>query len=129
VSGVVVDTSEWVEYFAGRPASALVRALAAAQVVVPPIVIAELLSGARRSRDRATLVDLLRDLPIHDADFDHWIRVGDLRRALRAKGLDVSTPDAHVAQCALDRDAPLATRDGIFKHIARHTSLTLEPHA
>lgn len=58
---------------------------------------------------------------------DHWIRVGELRRRCREKGLSVSTPDAHVAQCALDVDALLLTRDGIFSDIARHADLRLGP--
>jgi predicted nucleic acid-binding protein len=90
-------------------------------------VVAELLSGARTGKERAALEDLLRDLVVPAEPFDHWVRVGALRASLRAKGLSVSTPDAHVAQCALDRDAPLLTRDAIFARIARLTPLRLAP--
>jgi tRNA(fMet)-specific endonuclease VapC len=127
VSAIVADTSEWVEYLAGRPAALLDHALAAGLVVVPPIVVAELLSGVRLTADRARLEDLLRDLAMADISFAHWARVGALRASLRAQGLSVSTPDAHVAQCALDHDAPLLTRDAIFAKIARLTSLRLAP--
>jgi hypothetical protein len=37
----------------------------------------------------------------------------------------VSTPDTHVAQCALDVGAELLTEDRIFKKIARHQPLRL----
>jgi hypothetical protein len=127
VSAIVTDTSEWIEYLAGRPAMLLDHALAGGLVVVPPVVVAELLSGARTGKDRAALEDLLRDLVVPAEPFDHWVRVGALRASLRAKGLSVSTPDAHVAQCALDRDAPLLTRDAIFARIARLTPLRLAP--
>jgi len=40
-------------------------------------------------------------------------------------GLSVTIPDAHVAQCALDRDAILLTRDGVFGKIAKHVPLRL----
>ena len=40
-----------------------------------------------------------------------------LRADLRARGLSVSTPDAHVAQCALDVDGLLLTEDTIFGKI------------
>jgi hypothetical protein len=33
------------------------------------------------------------------------------------------TPDAHVAQCALDRDAVLLSKDAVFAHIARFSAL------
>jgi predicted nucleic acid-binding protein len=127
VSAIVADTSVWVEYLAGRPAPLLDHALAAGLIVVPPIVVAELLSGVRHAADRAPLEDLLRDLEMPALPFDHWVRVGVLRGALHARGLSVSTPDAHVAQCALDRDAPLLTRDAVFTKIAKLTPLRLAP--
>ena len=124
MSGVVADTSEWIEYFAGRPAAALDHALAAGVVVLPPIVVAELVSGATAKARRA-LEDLIADLIVHETPLDHWIRVGALRRDLRGRGLSVSTPDAHVAQCAIDRGAILLTRDRVFMNIARVSPLIL----
>jgi len=125
VSGIVADTSEWIEYLAGRPADLLDHALASGLVVVPPVVIAELLSGAVSREDHMGLEDLLRDLTLHDAGFEHWSRVGALRRLLARKGLTVSTADAHVAQCALDRDTVLLSRDAVFQRIAALTKLRL----
>ena len=127
MSAIVADTSEWIEYLAGRPAPLLDHALAAGLVVVPPIVIAELLSGVLSASDRVALEDVLRDLALADTRFDHWSRVGSLRASLRAHGISVSTPDAHVAQCALDYDAPLLTRDAVFGQIAKLTALRLAP--
>lgn len=125
MNGVVVDTSAWIDFFAGRPADSLERALREAVVTVPPLVVAELLSGTLRARDRSALENLLRETPVHGTPFEHWARVGRLRGELRAKGLSVSTPDAHVAQCAIDLDALLLTRDHIFTRIARMTPLRL----
>jgi predicted nucleic acid-binding protein len=123
VSAVVADTSVWIEFLAGRRAPELEAALAHGGVALPPVVIAELVSGARKPADRAAIVDLVAELPVHEASVDHWIRVGELRRKLLDRGVTVSTPDAHVAQCALDRDAVLLTRDRIFTRIARVTKL------
>lgn len=123
--GLIVDTSVWIDFFGGRTIPLLEDALALGTVVLPPIVVAELVSGARKKSDRMALVDLLEDLPIHETPRDHWIRVGELRRRLMEKGNPISTPDAHVAQCALDRDAPLLSRDHAFSTIARHMPLRL----
>lgn len=115
---VVVDTSVWIDFFAGRPTPTLDDALAAGAVVLPPIVVAELVTGARGGREQAALVDLLQDLPLHPTPVEHWIRVGELRRRLLGEGIQISTPDAHVAQCALDLGALLLSRDDVFSRAA-----------
>lgn len=122
---VVADTSVWIEFFAGRPAEDLEGALAQGVVVLPPIVVAELVSGARRARDQQAIAALLQEIPVHATPLAHWLRVGELRRRLLGHGLSVSVPDAHVAQCALDIGATLLSRDGIFTHIAGHVPLRL----
>lgn len=53
------------------------------------------------------------------------MRVGELRAGLLVHGLQVSTPDAHVAQCALDLDAELLTEDAVFRRVAKYTALHL----
>ena len=126
MSGVVVDTSVWIDFLAGRPSPALEEALAHGVVVLPPIVVAELISGVRQAHHRAAITDLLQDLPVHETPLAHWIRVGDLRRRLGKAGIAVSTPDAHVAQCALDRDAVLLSRDAVFRRIAKRAPLKLQ---
>lgn len=123
MSGLVVDTSAWIDFLAGESVPSLDSALSLGITVTTPVVVAELLSGARTSLDRMEIVSLFYDLPVHESGLDHWIRVGELRRSLRERGLTVSTPDAHVAQCALDRGAPLLTRDRIFSRIAGHCPL------
>jgi predicted nucleic acid-binding protein len=124
VAGVVVDTSVWIDFFGGKGSEELEEALAGGVVVIPPIVVAELVSGAN-AQQRGTIGELLQDAPVHETPLDHWVRVGDLRRDLAKKGVAVTIPDAHVAQCALDRDAVLLTRDALFVQIARHSRLRL----
>ncbi|TMA36584.1 MAG: PIN domain nuclease, partial [Deltaproteobacteria bacterium] len=48
---VVVDTSVWIDFFAGEPVPALEEALAQGLVVLAPIVAAELISGATREKE------------------------------------------------------------------------------
>lgn len=127
MSGLVVDTSAWISYLRGSPVAAAVieEALDQGRVLLPPIVAAELLSGRLSARERRELTLLLDDLLLFQADRAHWYRVGRLRASLRARGLAVSTPDAHVAQCTLDLGAELLTEDGIFSLLARHAGLRL----
>ena len=125
MSALVIDTSSWISYFAGRGSPLIDEALSEARVLLPPVVAAELLSGKMEASEREELEDMLLDLRLCLSDLHHWFRVGRLRAQLLAKGISVSTPDAHVAQCALDFDAELLTEDGIFEQIGRGTGLRL----
>ena len=115
---VVVDTSIWIDFFRGRDVPELEDALSEGRVVVPPVVVAELLSGARRPQEAAQLRDLLDELPVHAASREHWVNVGLLRRKLSKEGVSVSVPDAHVARCTIELGAVLLSRDSVFARIA-----------
>jgi predicted nucleic acid-binding protein len=125
VSALVVDTSSWIAWLAGGGSPLVEEALEEGRVHLPVIVAAELLSGRLDPSQRAALQDLLSDLPPLGVDPEHWFRVGKLRSDLRSLGLSVSTPDAHVAQCALDTDAALLTEDRVFVKIAKAVRLRL----
>lgn len=115
---LIADTSVWIDFFHGFSVPPLEAALECGMVVLPPIVASELVSGARTPRDLSLVSELLIDLPLHRTPLEHWIRVGELRRDLRTRGLSVSTPDAHIAQCALDLGTVLLSRDRVFRDIA-----------
>jgi hypothetical protein len=125
VSALVIDTSAWISFFAGRGDDRVPEWLEEGRVHLPPLVAAELCSGRLGARRRRALEALLADLPPCGTGLDHWMRVGHLRAELRAKGLSVSTPDAHVARCALDLGAELLTEDRVFRAVARHAPLKL----
>ena len=122
---VIVDSSVWIAYLDGEPIRHVEDATSAAALVMSPLVIAEILSGDLTPDARATFGELLQDFPVHDTPLGHWMAVGELRRMLRARGINVTIPDAHVAQCALDLNATLLSRDDIFTHIAQHMRLRL----
>jgi predicted nucleic acid-binding protein len=125
VTGAVADTSEWIEYLANRPAPAFRQWLESGSIIVTPVVAIELTSGARSREEQFVIEDLLADLRMHESTFHHCARAGDLRRTLRSKGVSISSLDAQVAQCALDLEMPLLTRDAVFWKIAEHTKLRL----
>ena len=125
MAGVVVDTSIWIHFFNGSDTDNVADALEHGAAILPPIVISELITGATTQKQRQAIGELLQDAPVHDTPLEHWIRVGDLRRTLAQKGLAVTIPDAHVAQCALDLDAILLSSDGVFNSIAKYVPLRL----
>ena len=120
---VIVDSSVWIAYLNGEPLRDVERALAANALFLPGMVVAEVLSGDLTIDQRRTFGELLQDYPVLRTTLAHWISLGELRRTLRRRGINVTLPDAHVAQCALDRGALLLTRDDIFSLIATHTAL------
>ena len=122
---LVVDTSSWISYFKGTANEDLDLGLREGRVYLPPLVAAELLSGKMRAGQQEQLEDFLRELPFCKSDLDHWLRVGQLRRDLLAQGYSISTPDAHVAQCALDLTGYLMSVDSIFQKISEHIGLKL----
>jgi len=125
VSALVVDTSSWIAWLAGGGSPLVDEALEEGRLHLPVVVAAELLSGRLDDSERAELLDMLSDLPAVGTELDHWFRVGQLRAALRARGLPVSTPDAHVAQCAIDTGGVLLTEDRVFAKIAKAVPLKL----
>lgn len=118
VSALVVDTSVWVSFFRGQTLPRLEQALSDGDVVLAPIVAAELGSAPLPAPERRKLDDFLRDLPLAPTPLDHWLRVGALRAAAARKGLTVSTPDAHVAQVALDLSGAVWSEDQVFGRLA-----------
>jgi predicted nucleic acid-binding protein len=122
---VIVDSSVWIAALAGETIAEIETAMAEGTLVLSPIVIAELLSGDTTPQHRVMISEWLQDYRLHETPLSHWMDVGKLRRMLRADGLNVTIPDAHVAQCALDLDATLYSRDEVFTLIAEHTPLRL----
>jgi predicted nucleic acid-binding protein len=118
VSALVVDTSVWVTFFRGQGIARLEQALSDGDVVLAPIVAAELGSAPLATPERRKLDEFLRDLPLAPTPLDHWLRVGALRAAAARKGLAVSTPDAHVAQVALDLGGAVWSEDQVFARLA-----------
>ena len=119
----VADASVLIDLLAGIRSGSLVDAAARFELVLPPLVVAELVTGAHTIEERNTLAELLQDVPVHRTDLHHWIDVGNLRRSMAFRGLNVTIPDAHIAQCALELNAVLLSRDDIFPKMARYSAL------
>lgn len=122
---VVVDASVLIDHLSRGPLEALRGILGDVPIFLPPLVLAEVLTGANDPAIRLAIGELLEEVPVHETPLEHWIDLGDLRRNLSRVGLNVTLPDAHIAQCALDLDAALLTRDDIFRLIAEHVPLRL----
>jgi predicted nucleic acid-binding protein len=112
---IAADTSTWISFFEGRQGEdvvALAKALEARQVVMPPPVLTELLSDPELP---ASVAQTLLELPMVALKNGFWHRAGKLRAKALARKRKARLGDALIAQCCIDADIALITRDGDFK--------------
>lgn len=118
---ICVDTSVWVAAFRdadGAQARELAVLLEDDQVLMPVSVRIELLSGAR-SRDLASLRDLLPALHQALPDASTWNRIEGWLATAAAKGHRFAMGDLLVAAMAAEHAAPVWSLDQDFARMAR----------
>ena len=111
---IAADTSTWVAYLEGLTGDdirLLDRALDDRQVLMPPVVLAELLSDPRLAPEAAAA---FLDLPLMPIDEGYWQRAGALRARVLARKRKARLGDALIAQSCIDRNVSLLTRDRDF---------------
>ncbi|HKW84780.1 MAG TPA: type II toxin-antitoxin system VapC family toxin [Burkholderiaceae bacterium] len=104
---ILVDTSVWVDHLR-RGDAQLAAALESGKVLIHPFIIGEIACGSLA--DRATVLELLRDLPIAAVADAEEVLVFIDRHRLHGKG--IGYVDVHLlAGVALTPGATLWTRD------------------
>jgi predicted nucleic acid-binding protein len=122
---IAVDSSSLIAYLSGdggRDAEAVDMTLRQGQAILPPAVLAELLSEPQLSPGIAAMLEEIPLLAIEDG---YWARAGRLRASLLRKRRKARLADCLIAQSCLDHEAPLITRDRDFRLIASAAGLTL----
>lgn len=124
---IAADTSTVVDWLVHGPTDrpdlvAFVEALRKKRLALPPPVVTELLSYPEADSRLERMLSELTKLPITDG---FWERTGSARARLKRLGLKSKLPDALIAQCCIDADVPLITRDADFRHFATHCGLKL----
>jgi predicted nucleic acid-binding protein len=119
---IAADSSSLVSFLneeSGPDVAHLIQAIQSGQLVLPPIVVTEVLSGT------SSLEGILPNITLLSLQDGYWQRAGANRRMLNDKGLKAKLGDALIAQSCIDHDVPLITRDGDFRHFAKHCGLKL----
>ena len=117
---IAADSSSLIVYLgggAGTDVDLLDEALASTQLVIPPPVLTAVMSDPLRGEEAGRLVAAL---PILELTSGFWERAGLLRGRVLASGVKARLGDALIAQCCIDHDVPLITRDHDFRHFERH---------
>jgi predicted nucleic acid-binding protein len=122
---IAVDTSTWIGFLegdGGADAELLDGALQDRQVLVVPVVLTEVLSDPKIPSEVSRT---FADLPLIEIDPGYWQRAGELRAKVLRKRGKVRLGDALIAQCCIDHQIPLLTRDRDFRAFAAAAGLNL----
>jgi predicted nucleic acid-binding protein len=110
---ILLDSTVVIDYSRGKDPT-LPSLFSALPLVVCGIVRAEVLAGARHSKERAKLIGILDKLaPVSTPD-SIWDTVGDNLARLLWKGLTVPLPDVTIATLGMMLDIEVWSRDRHF---------------
>lgn len=120
-SAVLIDTSAWIEFLRARqaPVADLVEqflTMGTARLCEP--VKAELLQGAKGSKERQQLQTIFSVVENIDMQESDWLLAGTRLQALREKGITLALTDALIATLAQRADAAILTLDAHFQHLS-----------
>jgi hypothetical protein len=114
---ILVDTSVWIDFLAGRPAAAGLQALLrAGEVACHPAVRGEVALGSIANRPQ--VLGLLEALPGTAPVGDDGVL--ELIAKERLHGTGIGWVDAHLLACAKKSAIPLWTHDRRLERVARH---------
>jgi predicted nucleic acid-binding protein len=123
---LVSDISPWIEFFRGERSSLLEMGLEAGTLEIPAMVKIELLGNVLAPKERKALEQVLEPLPVLGSGPEHLTRAARLKAALQEQGISLSARDAHVLQCAKDRDAILISNDPLFLRIQKSAGVRVQ---
>lgn len=112
---IAADTSTWIAYLqgaAGDDTQSLDKALLERQVVMVPVVLAELLSDNELTSD---VTRTISEIPLIEVESGYWGRTGSLRAKVLARGRKARLGDALIVQSCIDGGVRLLTRDRDFR--------------
>jgi predicted nucleic acid-binding protein len=125
---VVVDTTVWIDFFAGR-ATAQTRRLKSLieegeDVAVCGVILAEILQGIKSDEECARLESILRNFLFLEMSRETFLSAARIYRALRAHGVTIrNSVDCMIAACCIENGAKLLHHDRDFDAIATHVAL------
>ncbi len=128
---IFVDTSVWSLAFRRDASSApevgqLRRSLDGGDnVITTGIVLQELLQGFHGPKAADRIIQRFSLLPIVVPEIDDHIAAAQWRNLCRRKGIQVGTIDALIAQLCIRYDLLLLANDDDFRHMAKHSPLSL----
>lgn len=125
---ILIDTSVWIDYFQNNSLSLSKKVdsiISWSDIYIPKIVIAELIQGAKSSKDISIIEDFLNTFNIIDQKEDTWLEAGRLSYRLRKRGMVINLADCYIAIIARTYKCYIFTLDKHFKHIQGEINISL----
>ena len=129
MTDVIVDTSVWIASFRATVQPVLLKTMreliGEGRIVVPGIIQAELLRGAKNAKEVQSLHSVLSSQKYLRIEESFWHRLGYFTNQLFLQGINVPLPDAYIALLAIENDLELLHYDRHFDLIAGKTKLKI----
>jgi predicted nucleic acid-binding protein len=125
---VLVDTSVWIEYFRNpesEAAATLDGILDDFEICVPKIVLAELMQGAKSTKELAVIGEFLQAFHIVDQSPETWLDAGRLANDLKKRGKTIHLLDCYLAMIAKEHSCSIFTLNRHFKEMKDIAGITL----
>ena len=125
---IVVDSSVWIDYFAGVDCDTTERlenTLGQKPVAIGDLILTEVLQGFRHDKDYKIAKTLFEDVTVFEMlGMEMAIKSAENFRALRKKGITIrKTVDVIIATFCIDRKLPLLFSDKDFEPFVKHLKL------
>ena len=131
---VLVDTSVWVDFFAGSSAPHVERLESLIgqrrRLYVCGVILMEVLQGIRADKEYQRVKWYLDRMPFLPMTRNTFVGAADIYRSLRRRGITVRKPiDCLIAAVAIEHNIPLLHHDRDFDPIERHLGLKVAREA
>ncbi|MBN1868295.1 PIN domain nuclease [Candidatus Sumerlaeota bacterium] len=126
---ILVDTSVWIDFFAGRNAAHVERLAAflseGKDICICGIVLAEVLQGIRSDQEHRRTKKYFESLVYLPMTRDTFLRSAALYRSLRKRGATIRKPlDCMIASVAIGHGVQLLHNDRDFDAIGNYAKLS-----
>jgi len=126
---VIIDTSAWIESFHPKGDIKLKervkQLITEGAILLPGIIKAEILRGAKSKKEYESLDELLDGLTYLPVEENFWGRLARFSFDLLREGIVVPLVDTYIALLAIENGALLLHCDQHFDLVARKTNLNV----
>ena len=125
---VLVDTSVWIDFFAGKPQT-YVKTLEELiinreDLCICGIILTEVLQGIRNDSEFKKTKNLFDSLLLLPMQYSTFLRSAEIYRTLRKKGITIrKSVDCMIAAVALEHDIAILDHDKDFDPIEKHFNM------